>query len=150
MGVGTKIPYFTHILPANSNHVYQLRKLLVGAVTPSNRYLDHRLATDFNYNEPYVVHTTHKRNPKSAGLGSSLVKTRWTHVREIGDGAFGTVTLQRSDKKEQPRLRAVKFIHRCDEQFKEVKALCRVMDVRALSYYLTVLALLYQCLTCFR
>lgn len=105
-----------------------LRKLLVGAVMPSNRYLDHRLATDFNYNESYVVHTTHKRNPKSAGLGSSLVKTRWTHVREIGDGAFGTVTLQRSDKKEQPRLRAVKFIHRCDEQFKEVKALCRVMD----------------------
>lgn len=116
-----------------------LRKLLVGSLMPSNRHLDHRLETEFCSPGSCVIHTTYLRNCESPESGSTIVKTRWSHAEDLGSGAFGTVTLQKSDD-DQPQLRAVKHIHKYDDRLREVKALCKVMDrddlfVKFLGWY---------------
>jgi hypothetical protein len=85
----------------------------------SNRY---RLETRFEDDGDTVVHLTSNTDGAPPG------ETRWTHQRDIGRGASGTVSLQQKNTG-GCAFRAVKRMLEPKSHARELNALCDVADV---------------------
>lgn len=118
-----------HLVATISDHIINARVLGRSLKSPNRRSMTststpdcYRLKTRFEDDGDTVVHLT------SDPDGAPPDETRWSHQRDIGRGASGTVSLQQKNT-DGSTFRAVKRMLEPKSHARELNALCDVADV---------------------
>ena len=86
----------------------------------------------------YVEHTRIYSDP-ARGIRKAKKTTQWTRVKEIGQGGFGDVWLEREHGGE---LRAVKEVRKYDEMSRKIDY---ERELLAMAYFSRVIVILLYC-----